>query len=332
MDIYPLIKPNSGPDYHRLTLPFKTMGLDLKPALTLSIAECLEKCKVVVYNRTTSFDYNLLLSYRRRYGFKILLDLDDYWILYPGHIIYDTWKRHNITQKIREGIMNADFVTCTTSRLATEIEQLNPRVEVVPNALPFDKDQFTSHRTESDKFRILYAGGTTHLRDLRTIKGLFDKLGRFKPKLEIGLAGYSDSSEGLKRLWDSYVRVMKADKTYGVLPLDSYMNHYDNADLSIAPLEANYFNGFKSNLKVLEAGCKYLPIITSACPPYSDEKSELVWMADSVKNWYTLSERCIKNPNLAKEQGQKLGEYVREKYDLYKVNELRKQIFNHLIK
>jgi glycosyltransferase involved in cell wall biosynthesis len=109
------------------------------------------------------------------------------------------------------------------------------------------------------------------------------------------------------------------------------MECYD-ADVALAPLEANMFTAFKSNLKILEAGCKNLPIICSNVPPYSDEPPTLgVMYASNTREWVEWFQWCVRNPTAVKELGQQLGQYVREHYDLRKINEHRKQIIESLI-
>ena len=110
------------------------------------------------------------------------------------------------------------------------------------------------------------------------------------------------------------------------------MNLYNNADVSLIPLERNVFTAFKSNLKILEAGCKNIPAICSFVPPYSDEpRGNVLLFAKNAREWYDHIKYCIKNPTFVKESGIQLGEYVRENYDLTKWNIVRRQIIDSLI-
>jgi hypothetical protein len=159
MEVVPLIKPQSGADYHRLSLPFQYLGADLDILNTETVANLFSKAKVVVYNRTPGFDINYLLAFRKKYGFKVVIDLDDYWMLSSKSIHYASWKKQNTTQIVLEGLMNADFVTVTNARLAEQALKYNRNVEVVPNALPYGEGQFADTRYESEITRIMYAGG-----------------------------------------------------------------------------------------------------------------------------------------------------------------------------
>ena len=334
MDILPLIK-NTGIDYHRLRLPFSTMGVDIESAAKKPLGELLKEAKVVIFNRYAGFDIYHLLAAKKKYGFKIIVDIDDYWVLYPNHHKAEEWKQKNMKQKILESLMNSDFVWASTARLAKEVSKINKKVEVLPNGLPFDTGQFapSDSPSKSDIFRILYAGGSSHYWDLLSIKTSFQKISEdrdLKGRYEFILGGYSESElwNRIRRVFTQYGKL--AFRSENVLPFDSYMSLYDDADLSIAPLEENYFNTFKSNLKVLEAGAKNLPIITSDLPPYSDEATDVFPRAASTKEWYTAIKYFIDNPEYAKQIGYKTGEYVRKHYNLFEINKIREQIINSL--
>lgn len=61
---------------------------------------------------------------------------------------------------------------------------------------------------------------------------------------------------------------LKLGDTRRFLPVTEYMNFYNDADCSIVPLRATKFNSMKSNLKLLEAASKKIPVIGSNVEPY----------------------------------------------------------------
>lgn len=330
-------KKNSGCDYHRIYQPFKYLGVDVYANEKEKLSTLLEKAKVVVFNRWAGFDIIHLLRRKKMHGFKIVVDLDDYWQLYSNHVLYNSWKASNMEKNIKEAIFNADLVTVTTSRLADVVKKINKNVEILPNGLPFGHEQFTYDNEQSHPFQFVYTAGSSHFWDLLSIKNVFYKIAReqIKKDFQFSLAGYNDKTPDSKKVWDAMENIGTASGKLNFirresLPLESYMKHYEGASCAIAPLEGNYFNGFKSNLKILEAGCKNIPIITSDVAPYSDEPSDCFLRASSINEWYTAISYFLKNPEYAKQLGWKLGEYVRKNYDLLKINEKRKQIFEHL--
>jgi hypothetical protein len=95
---------------------------------------------------------------------------------------------------------------------------------------------------------------------------------------------------------------------------------YDQFDIAIAPLEDNKFTRCKSNLKIIEAGMKGLPIFVQNIHPYTDE-AKGVFRVDS---WTTaLQAASAMEVETIAELGNELRRYVLDNYDLNKVNELR---------
>lgn len=67
--------------------------------------------------------------------------------------------------------MMADIVIVTTELLAVEVRPFNKKVVIIPNALPFDKGQFTKN-IESNKTPMVYACGASHRLDMELIRGI----------------------------------------------------------------------------------------------------------------------------------------------------------------
>lgn len=331
--IVPIVHSNNGADYHRLILPLSHLGIDVSE----NWKDRIKQAKIVVFNRNLGFDIRLLLSLKKRYGFKIVCDLDDYWELYPNHYLYNYWKATNQAQHIKEALMNSDYVFVTTRKLEMVVKEYNNNVALIPNALPFGEGQFNDDWIPSDKFRIAFIGGVSHKWDLISIKGLFFKIANspLRHKVETVLCGYDDRNPESKKLWGFIEKIVSADGKLGytrriTLPLDSYMNHYRDADLTLAPLENNYFNSFKSNLKILESGCKNIPIITSVNPPRWFEDMPYVMKADTLGEWFSHVERCVEEEDFARKEGRKIGNHTRSLYNLHEVNEKRQEIFDKL--
>lgn len=331
--IVPILRANDAGLYHRLILPFKYSGW-WKPEFDTDTLESLVKASsVVIFNRYFGKDIIELLKMKKKYGFRLVVDIDDNWILPLNHVAYRGWNEKNMPQRTIESLMNSDFVFTTTSRLAEAVLPYNKNVEVVPNALPFGEGQFVEWAGErSEKLRLLSTGGQTHLFDLKQITSCLNKLERFDSgKYEMTLAGYDEKREDIWRKIENTVKGNGNNyRRINRLPIEDYMRVYDEGDVVLAPLINNSFNAMKSSLKILEAGCKNLPIITSDCPPYSDEPENLFLKAYTTNEWYNHIKYFMHNPEHAKRMGLELGQYVRQKYDLKKINLIRKQVFDYL--
>ena len=104
------------------------------------------------------------------------------------------------------------------------------------------------------------------------------------------------------------------------------MNFYQEADILLAPLLDNKFNRLKSNLKALEAGAKRIPLMAIKRAPYDDIPT-VCW----VDNWERDIKRMAFSSQMRTDFGEANAEYVREHYDLFKINESRFAIYSKLI-
>lgn len=332
--VLPIIKRNSGCDYHRIINPMSYLGCDTRSMMKVSNDELLKNTKILVFNRTPDNDFLKVIHLRNKYGFKIVMDLDDYWELNSRHPMYNTWIEKKIGEEIIKWMTHADAVTVTTSRLADKVLQYNKNVHVLPNALPFGYGQFTDEKSSSHLTRFIYTGGESHLWDMNILRTPFSKLTQLQYAQFI-LAGYHSENPKVWGRMENMFNVGGKLKNYErreFKPLESYMTSYIDADVCLVPLEYNIFTPYKSNIKFLEAGCKNIPVICSNTPPYSDEPNkDMVMYASNSREWVDHIKYCYENSSYVKESGQRLGQYVRANYDLNKINEYRIQLFNHLM-
>jgi glycosyltransferase involved in cell wall biosynthesis len=330
---FPFYVGNSGCDYHRVRLPFMYgwdyidnqayEGFEIERLL-----DYLDKTELIVWNRFCPIDINHIIHFREKNGMKVVVDLDD-WVELPWfHPSYRFYKDGG-AKMIIDGLKAADAVTVTTARLADKVRQFNSNVHVIPNAIPFGEGRFTpSGSAKPNYFNLVYAGQSSHLEDVRILINPFKRV-RTIPGIGITMAGYTDN-----RIFHKMEEVFKILPNYSRinnLPLDEYMALYDMAHCSIVPLLENSFNAHKSNLKILEAASKKLPVIVSKVAPYSDDPDAPVFWVERQSDWYKHIHFLSRNRKAAAEKGEELFEWAREKYDLLKWNKVRFQIYENLL-
>jgi glycosyltransferase involved in cell wall biosynthesis len=239
--------------------------------------------------------------------------------------------------RIEQNLMDADLVTCTHQRLAERIYPLNKNVLILPNAIPFDVYQFTSEKVEDDKIRIFWCGGITHEGDLEILKNPVRRLMAHKDKIKMVIGGYNDENQLSKWLWDKMVSYFTNSKKLehfilkGTTP-DKYMSMYEQADIMLVPLLGSKWAAGKSNLKLLEAAVKGVPVICSAVEPYiNDFDAPVLWVYNQ-SDWYKHLNFLINDKQARLEYGQKITEWAKRKYNLSEVNITRKAAFADLIK
>jgi hypothetical protein len=143
------------------------------------------------------------------------------------------------------------------------------------------------------------------------------------------ICGLDDPNAYSRMIWHKMIHYFTAGLKLGdvkrALPVREYMNFYNEADCSIVPLVHSRFNSMKSNLKVLEAACKKIPVIVSNVPPY-DTSAEAIKI-NFQSDWYREVKKVATDSIYRSEKGLANYEWCNENFNLHKVNELRKQLY-----
>ena len=126
----------------------------------------------------------------RGLGIIVIADLDDYWLPTKEHPIHQLILENKMHQKIVENLKVADYVTTTTEIFANEIRKFNKNVVVFPNAIDPKEPQFNQPTPPSDKIRVGWLGGSSHLHDLKLLDGMVSKLSPIQDKLQYYVCGF----------------------------------------------------------------------------------------------------------------------------------------------
>lgn len=149
--------------------------------------------QIVSFHRSIGPDFDRtleLIPKLRSWGIKTVVDIDDYWMPGKEHPIHDVIRFNKINEKITANLKATDYVTTTTSLFADEIMKLNKSVFVFPNAINPNEPQFKEPTTESDRLRVGWLGGSSHLHDIQLLDQSFSKLSRYHDKLQYVLCGF----------------------------------------------------------------------------------------------------------------------------------------------
>jgi glycosyltransferase involved in cell wall biosynthesis len=339
MNVLGVTRQNSAVGYHRIMLPLHYMkrGGLISGHVRLTDQLNDEAFKghhfdIVVMNRyAEGYELDQVLELRNRYGFRLVVDADDYWHLDPWHVLYG----HYPTQKVTDHLQAADLVTCTNQLLADAIreELLVQNLHILPNGLPFDDDQFTDIRSDqTDRTRFVYVAGNTHLHDIKAIAGAMKKVqsnSLFRDEASITLCGFQDHE-----VWHRMAVYLKGGYSgnFGIqrgLPVSQYMNLYNDADVALAPLVDSKFNRMKSNLKALEAAAKRIPLIASDVEPY--QGSGYIPTAGNSAEWSIYMREMVDSPNYRRWLGEQLGKECREQFDIRDINKKRAEAYKSLV-
>jgi glycosyltransferase involved in cell wall biosynthesis len=332
LNIIGLSTKTSGCGYHRVLLPLGFME-GIKGYVTNIITEDKsEGWDILLYNRISVYDKDWNKA-KELLSCKVVLDLDDYWKLPPNHLNHGHYEEFG--PRIEKNIGHSDLVTVTNEALLNKVKQFTDNVIVLPNALPFGRNQFTYDRRKSDRVRIFWAGGATHEPDLKLLKNPIQRLIGLKDKIQMVLGGYCDSDTVSKYVWDRMFSYFTAGgklpymKLHGTGPTD-YMQMYENADIMVIPLEDTDWHSCKSNLKILEAASKRIPVIVSNVAPYNQDKDAPVLWVNNQKDWFSHLNYLINNPDAREYLGNKLYEWAKHKYNLADINRRRFEAFSSI--
>ena len=128
----------------------------------------------------------------KKHGVKLIMDLDDYWMVTEDHPAWNSIKDSGMDNDIKNNIKMVDYVTTTTSLFAKEISKLNKNVIVLPNAIDPSEEQFQNNPEKTDKkMRVGWLGGSSHLADLKLAgSGVSIFLNKHKEDTQFVLCGF----------------------------------------------------------------------------------------------------------------------------------------------
>jgi glycosyltransferase involved in cell wall biosynthesis len=149
--------------------------------------------QIVACHRSIGPDFekaNELIKKLTENGIITIVDIDDYWMPGKEHPIHDIIRFNKINEKIVANLKVASYVTTTTTLFADEIKKFNKNVVVFPNAINPQEPQFNEPTLESDKIRVGWLGGSSHLHDLQLLDSPLGKITHLKDKLQFVLCGF----------------------------------------------------------------------------------------------------------------------------------------------
>jgi len=167
--------------------------IDIQYELPFQNLEFFKKYQIIAFHRSLGQDWDaapLFINKLKELGIKTICDIDDYWMPGREHPIHDVIKFNKINEKIVNNLRASEFVTTTTNIFANEISKYNKNVVVFPNAINPKESQFNQPTPESDRLRIGWLGGSSHLHDIALLDQSFSKLTRYSNDLQFVLCGF----------------------------------------------------------------------------------------------------------------------------------------------
>ena len=192
----------TGVSYFRSTIPHIKLEeyypddfyIDIDYEPKLDDDEYLKQYDLIHYHRTLG-DYEKIETVLKKcdeLGIVTLMDIDDHWSPGPNHPAWEIIKNHKLDQKIARNLHLSRNIITTTPIFADEIKRLNKNIYVLPNAINPQEKQYQNNTEKSDRIRIGWLGGSSHLKDLEILGGVvsnFKKSGLIN-KVQFVLCGF----------------------------------------------------------------------------------------------------------------------------------------------
>jgi len=208
-----------------------------------------KKYQIVHFHRSIGTDYDNctnIIKMLRSLGIIVIADIDDYWLPTKEHPIHQLIIQNKLHEKIIANLKVSDYVITTTELFANEIRKFNKNVIVLPNAVDPADPQFNEQTPKSDKIRIGWLGGSSHLHDLQLLNGMVSKLSTIQDKLQYYVCGFDirgTVTEINQQTGQKTQRSIKPEETVWVKYEQIFTDNYK----IITPKYKDYLDTFTEN-------------------------------------------------------------------------------------
>ena len=232
--------------------------------------------QIVHFHRSIGHDLDRSVEFipvLNNMGIITICDIDDYWMPSTEHPLHELIKREKINEKIIANLKVARYVTTTTSYFADEIKKINPNVVILPNAIDPNEAQFKEKTEESERVRVGWLGGSSHLHDLMLLDGMVAKLKDVQDKLQFVLCGFDTRgimTEINPQTGEKKQRPIKPIETVWYDYEKIFTNNYS----IVTPKYKDYLMEFSQNKYENEDSESYLRVWTKPVTSYAKNYSK----------------------------------------------------------
>lgn len=195
-----------------------------------------KKYQIVHVHRNIGQNYDscpAIIRNLKSMGIVVIVDIDDYWLPTKEHPIHSIILQEKIHEKIVANLKEASYVTTTTEIFANEIRKFNKNVIVLPNAIDPNEPQFKEPTLESDRIRVGWLGGSSHLHDLKLLDGFVTKNSSLNNNIQYVLCGFDTRghiTEINKQTGEKKQRPIKPEETVWARYEEIFTDKYNIID------------------------------------------------------------------------------------------------------
>ena len=206
-----------------------------------------KKYQIVHVHRSIGQEYDScpeLIEKLKGMGIIVIADIDDYWLPTKEHPIHQLILENKLHEKIVKNLKASSYVITTTEIFADEIRKFNKNVVVFPNAIDPNESQFKEPTLPSDKIRVGWLGGSSHLHDLKLMDGTVSKLSSLQDKLQYFVCGFDTRgtvTEINQQTGEKVQRTIKPEETVWI----KYEKIFTNDYKIVTPKYKEFLDKFK---------------------------------------------------------------------------------------
>ena len=235
-----------------------------------------KKYNIVHFHRSIGQDYDscpMLIEKLKGMGIIVIGDIDDYWLPTKEHPIHQLIMQNKLHEKIIKNLKACSYVITTTEIFANEIRKFNKNVVVLPNAIDPNEAQFKEPTLPSDKIRIGWLGGSSHLHDLKLMDGTVSKLSSLQDKLQFYVCGFDTRghvTEINQQTGEKTQRPIKPEETVWL----KYEKIFTNDYKIITPKYKEFLNKFEDTEYLGAENENYVRVWTKPVTSYAKNYSK----------------------------------------------------------
>lgn len=261
--------------------------------------------RLILQHSVDDAQLGLIKSYRLALpGIKIIQMVDDLLGEVPVKHPNRNFQVREGHQRMARALKQSDRLVVTTDTLKEHYQRYVPDVWRMPNCLDKQWSGLRLPKTPSTgrKLRVGWVGAGQHKGDLELITEVVRELAHEVDWVFMGMS--TDAIKPYLKEFHGFVSIGDYPKKMASL----------NLDIAIAPLEQNFFNECKSNLRLLEYGAMGWPVVCSDVFPYRSDNPPVTRCSDDVGEWLRALRQLMQDEALRLQRGEQLHQWVQQNF------------------
>jgi len=255
----------------------------------------------------------------------IVYDFDDIYFEVPE---YNPHRKRTLSWDFILKVMaHAHLLTVTGMELYSTLKKFHRRISILPNMIDFLK--FKPRPQLSRVFRIGWAGGASHLRDIPLafdairnlqnkcksafiIFGMFNDYNKLAEIIRTKDISSQVTQDPFEKDFIEFIRSLRGIN-YDIKPVVEYERFPDelarlDLDIGLCPIQDTLFNRCRSGIKFYQYAAAQTLTLASKIYPYSEEP--VILTENTAQAWTEQLERLITNKSLREESTKLQYDYV----------------------